>query len=92
MLVAIRNRNFLPGIMESNTIVFLGTISYGLYVYHEAALWLTGFLFNKRDTFAAISLAFAVTLGISSASYYFFELPISNFKEKLFPKIKVRTT
>ncbi|NNK88103.1 MAG: acyltransferase [Flavobacteriaceae bacterium] len=71
---------------------YLGTISYGIYMYHIIALNTVVFLFLKienlgifNDTFTVITiniLTFAVTIFISHLSYKYFESYFLNLKSK----------
>lgn len=77
--------------------LYLGKISYGLYLFHELFLWLI--FRNLQNTprmqiFAdhkwfAIPLAFAATVATASVSYAFFEKPILAFKGR-FEAIRTR--
>jgi len=71
-------------------LIYLGKISYGLYLFHAFFLWL---IFDTADRWPrmayfqhhkqfAIPLAFGLTVAISALSYRFFERPILKFKER----------
>lgn len=70
------------------TIVWLGQISYGLYVFHEFGLglirWLEGRLpaFIPEPSLVLILLGPATTVALASASYYFFERPFLRLKHR----------
>ena len=91
MLIAV----FLPANsairIQSNTLAYLGRISYGLYVFHIIAIHVAyqyclvhHILF---DTFGKNLLLFGVTfgatLGLSMLSYRYFEQPFLVLREKL---------
>ena len=71
---------------------YLGTISYGLYVYHIVVIHVLIHFSSQLQIHldSAINLwIFAITslmlsIGISSLSYHFFELPFLKFREKNF--------
>jgi peptidoglycan/LPS O-acetylase OafA/YrhL len=69
-------------------LVYLGRISYGLYIYHPLALLLTrSFLIRGQIThfrWLALrqSLALAVTVLLASASYALLEKPFLNLKKR----------
>lgn len=73
-------------------LVYLGRISYGLYVYHLFALALimrTTFLpvLNIPINFEVrLVLAFLLTVGWASASYVWLELPFLRLKERFRPE------
>ena len=88
-------QEIVRGILENPLFVYLGKISYGIYVYHQ-------FIYNPYDftpsswTFplwkmaspwlgdhylAKFGLFFLVTILIASLSWYLFEKPINQLKE-----------
>jgi peptidoglycan/LPS O-acetylase OafA/YrhL len=78
--------------------LYLGKISYGLYLFHQLFLWLvfsTGsswppFLFLSNHLAIGEVVALSATLAAASLSYHFFERPILVFKTR-FETIKTRT-
>ena len=67
--------------------VWLGRISYGLYMFHEIALWASGKLFdalgfvlNGEELHTLTSLA--LTVGLAAASYYGLERPFLRRKTR----------
>ncbi len=74
-----------PGLLvralESRPMVFIGVISYSLYLYHEF-----GLIFAKAlsdDESVKIAVALAIGLPATLASYYFVETPARRFGMKL---------
>ena len=78
-------------------LVYLGKISYGLYLFHDLFVQ---FIFRSSDIFPkmayfqhhnliAIPIAFVLTVTTAALSYHFFERPILKFKER-FETIKTR--
>jgi peptidoglycan/LPS O-acetylase OafA/YrhL len=71
-------------------LLYLGRISYGLYVFHPFGLGLCLYLpfwylkrpFNGAQLLLAMLAAFAMTVALAALSYHFFELPILRFKER----------
>ena len=76
-------------------LVYLGRISYGLYVFHLLALWaaeklLTGHVHQYAVRILATGIAgFLLTVGIAAVSYRYLETPFLRLKEK-FSYIKTR--
>lgn len=72
-----------PGV-PGRVFIYLGQISYGLYVYH-----LVGFeLVNKvvrNNIPLTMALALAVTIAIATVSYYGLELPFLRLKKRFAP-------
>ncbi len=74
----------------------MGTYTYGLYLYHTIVINLLLQL-NKRfgweldqvwDVVGFTALALLLTLGISMASYYFFEKPFIRLKKYFYPRLR----
>lgn len=74
MVVATRARGWLHRGLGYSRLVWLGKISYGLYMYHEIAFWLRGRLlyplpwFPNKEILVTIG-TFALTVALAS-SYY----------------------
>lgn len=74
-------------------LVYLGKISYGLYVFHEISLEtaesflrhlqdLTGDLNHVLYGLAHVAIGFAITIGLAWISYRYFESPFLRLKEQ----------
>jgi len=78
-------------------LIYLGKISYGLYLFHPGFVWLlfaTGsrwqvLLYFSRHPLQAIPVIFMLTVAAASLSYHFFERPILKYKEK-FETVRTR--
>lgn len=82
--------------LNNQTIMFLGKISYGLYIYHNFIPWLVRCFRGTEKTYvlnvkpflsdwhpSSLSLMlmqFFLLVGIASASWYGFERPLNNLK------------
>lgn len=71
-----------PRLLESPALQLLGQWSYGIFLWHVAALWvafpLTGIpLFSGQPAHVAVifALTFAITMPLAAASYYWVEQP-----------------
>jgi len=78
VIVAVWGHGWLRTALSYSRLVWLGKISYGLYMYHEIALWARERLYpllpwfpNKDELLAIATLA--LTIGLAAASYYLFE-------------------
>lgn len=66
--------------LSNPRLVWLGKISYGLYMFHEIGFWLRN-RFARRvgwfpnDQYLLSILGFALTVGLAAASYYLLERP-----------------
>jgi peptidoglycan/LPS O-acetylase OafA/YrhL len=69
------------GILE-----YLGKISYGLYVYHTACIWITDRFLHIRNGLTHMCVrevvALVLTIGISALSYALIEKPFLNLKRR----------
>jgi peptidoglycan/LPS O-acetylase OafA/YrhL len=71
-------------------LVYLGKISYGLYLFHNFFIWLLfdnsyrwrSMAFFPHHKLLAVPLALALTVAISALSYHFLERPILQFKRR----------
>ena len=80
-------------VLDSFVFSYLGKISYGLYVYHFPV---TFFVYkyiprlipssqHALTNFGVVVISFIVTTLLASLSFYLFEKPISNLKDRFFP-------
>lgn len=76
MLLAI-----LGSSLKNPALVYLGRISYGLYVFHMASLALTSLLFVKYTVFHAVT-SLVITVALSAISYQFVEKPFLRLKKR----------
>ena len=107
--MCIRDRFFLaPGILgrkpgslinralASLPLMFLGTISYGIYLWHK--VWLDKFKIghdgaNTRYSFVVIlALVLAATVVTASLSYYLVEHPLMKFRDPKHLRSRPKTT
>ena len=83
------------------SLVYLGKISYGLYVFHQIALEIAAYLCNHSSSMNSVThhaaygaghllLGFALTLGLAMLSYRFFETPFLRLKDR-FTVVRSRT-
>jgi peptidoglycan/LPS O-acetylase OafA/YrhL len=75
-------------ILEFRPLIYVGVISYGLYVFHEIVNGIVQPLLHQsalgKVTGLAAGLQLAVTFLVAALSWRFFERPINNLK-RLFP-------
>jgi peptidoglycan/LPS O-acetylase OafA/YrhL len=75
----------LVGVLGSNLrspiLVYLGRISYGLYVFHSAALALASLVFVVYSPLCALA-GLVITLSLGSASYALLEQPFLKLKKR----------
>lgn len=81
---------YLNKILQNSILVYIGKISYSLYIFHWFILILLTPTFNNilkklsghNNNLIAITLCLIVTFLISALSYNFFEKPIIKLKRK----------
>jgi len=88
MLVNIRDNRFLPSLLNHPVLVYLGTISYGLYVYHYFIIWLVNHLAGDLIDILQAALSLTFTIIVASLSYHLLEKRFILQKDKYFPRKK----
>jgi len=78
VVIAVWGQGWLRAVLAYSRLVWLGKISYGLYMYHEIAMWTRGRMYdilpwfpNKEELLTIATLA--LTIGLAAASYYLYE-------------------
>ncbi len=86
ILVHVRNKSFMPALFENPLLVYLGTISYGLYVFHFPMLWLVyAPMYAFPEVVRAVT-TLLVTVVISMVSYELMEKRFINLKDRYFSR------
>lgn len=88
-LVQLRDKTFMPALFENSLLVYLGTISYGLYVFHYPVLWLVYSTVHNSPEIVRASTALVVTIIISAVSYELMEKRFINSKDRYFARTSV---
>ncbi len=86
MIYCVLRAGLFIRILENPLLRYLGKISYGLYVYHTAIIWLLAQL-NLPFQPGSVQLylfALGSTTFVATLSYYLIEKPINNLKDKFF--------
>lgn len=66
--------------LDGRVLVYLGTISYGIYVWHMPALWLVRSA--ELSGMTGLAVVLALTIGLSAMSWSLFEAPINQLKSR----------
>ncbi len=74
-------------IWELSPLVYLGRVSYGLYVFHVLGLMISDYTIHHQDSslgryFFRDAVAFAVTVALSAISYRWLETPFLTLKQR----------
>jgi peptidoglycan/LPS O-acetylase OafA/YrhL len=78
VIVAVWGQGWLRTALAYSRLVWLGKISYGLYMYHEIAMWTRERMYNilpwfpNKEELLAIG-TLALTIALAAASYYGYE-------------------
>ncbi len=85
VIVAVWGQGWLRTVLSYSRLVWLGKISYGLYMYHEIALWARERIYsvlpwfpNREELLTIATLA--LTIALAAASYYGYERRFLEFK------------
>ena len=75
-------------LLTSNPILFLGRVSYSLYLYHVICLIsLLNILDERMPTYVILCITPILSLGVAIVGYYIVELPAKNLARLLINKI-----
>ena len=84
LLIAVLNGHAM---LRKSALVYLGRISYGLYVFHVLGLMISDYTVHAQTASLGryvlrVSVALAVTIGLSAASYRWLETPFLQMKQR----------
>ncbi|MCE9559736.1 MAG: acyltransferase [Armatimonadetes bacterium] len=82
-------KGWLYGVLNSTTAKYIGTISYGLYMWNILSFNLVNTLAKDAPRPVISLLAFMVTFAIAGLSYRLFERPILQFKNRFQPSARL---
>jgi peptidoglycan/LPS O-acetylase OafA/YrhL len=85
----------LARLLSSAPVVYLGRISFGLYVFHELGLWCADAVFppfgvSVWSWLAHALLALVLTVAMAASSYRWLERPFLRLKESRFTRVSSR--
>lgn len=87
LIIQIKDRRFVPILFENRVLVYLGKISYGLYVFHFPVIWLVfNYVIPDQSMFIKRILSLLVSIFISAISDEFIEKKFIRIKDKYFPR------
>jgi peptidoglycan/LPS O-acetylase OafA/YrhL len=82
-------KGWAGGVLSCSPLLYLGKISYGIYLYHNVMQWLLPYFFKlvhipfPDNEWIKFSLLLIVTLIVSTVSYNFIEKPILRLKTRI---------
>jgi peptidoglycan/LPS O-acetylase OafA/YrhL len=82
-------------VLRSKPIIYLGRISFGLYVFHQLGLLLSEAIFPRHESVASqwlgnTVLALLLTMMMAAASYRWLERPFLQLKQRRFTVVRSR--
>lgn len=84
ILVCIKTNTFLVKILSSTPFIYLGKISYGLYIWHILALEILFYSIGRTEYQLLIPiLGLPLTIFFGYQSYIYIEKPFLNYKSKI---------
>lgn len=86
ILVKILNDELFPAVMRHPALVYLGKISYGLYLFHYPVLFIMASQVPQVTRLTATALVFLATVLVSAASYELFESRFIALKDRWFAR------
>ncbi len=79
-------RKLCPWLFDWRPLRYLGTISYGLYVFHVPVQWAVNRRFDGASVWLRLGLELALTVVVAAASFHGFERPFLTLKQRFFPE------
>jgi peptidoglycan/LPS O-acetylase OafA/YrhL len=73
----------IRAILELKPLVWIGKVSYSLYLWHMPVIFLVRYFFPHAGLFTSAALSLSSMLVVSAASYYFVEQPFVGLRRRL---------
>jgi peptidoglycan/LPS O-acetylase OafA/YrhL len=86
ILIYCRN-TFVSAVLSNRIIVFIGLLSYSLYLYHWPIIFYTNYFDFDLNNFEYALTVSVLTLMLALISYHFVEKPFRHIKQGLLPRI-----
>jgi peptidoglycan/LPS O-acetylase OafA/YrhL len=84
--LVINPRGLFSGVLQSRPMAYLGSISYGIYLYHTFILWAVGRLAEARHVILSPIELFlivgALAIALAALSFKYFETPIMALRHR----------
>lgn len=86
LLVLVRDERWMPRLMNTRVMVYLGTISYSLYVVHYVVIWLSARWLLNENRYLIVAVALGASIALASVTYFGIERPFMRMKDRLAPR------
>jgi peptidoglycan/LPS O-acetylase OafA/YrhL len=80
-IISAADTNFIKRALIGKPLVYIGKISYGLYVYHGLCFYYFKELYDGNNSWILFFGSFLLAIGVSSFSFYVFESQFFRFKD-----------
>jgi peptidoglycan/LPS O-acetylase OafA/YrhL len=84
--MVVNPRGIFSRTLQSRPLAYLGSISYGIYLYHTMVIWLIDRVCAPRHIhlgpFALFVLVSALSICVAAASFRYFETPIMRSRHR----------
>jgi len=85
--MVINPRGIFSGFLQSRVMFYLGSISYGIYLYHTFVLWAISRSFEMRGLMlrpvGLFLIAAPIAIALAAMSFRYFEKPIMNLRKRM---------
>jgi peptidoglycan/LPS O-acetylase OafA/YrhL len=86
MSLVINPKGVFSGFLQSRVMFYLGSVSYGIYLYHTFLLWGIARAFDSHahplSPFVLFLIGTPLAIGLAALSFRFFETPIMNLRHR----------
>jgi peptidoglycan/LPS O-acetylase OafA/YrhL len=86
LAIVINPRGLFSRVLQSRVMSYLGSISYGMYLYHTFILWGVGRLCESRGIvlkpFELFLIVTPIAIAVAAVSFKYFEAPIMNTRHR----------
>lgn len=86
LAVVVNPRGFFSRTLQSKAMSYLGSISYGIYLYHTIVFWIVGRLCESRGIILApvefFFVVMLISIALAALSFKYFEAPIMNMRHR----------
>jgi peptidoglycan/LPS O-acetylase OafA/YrhL len=84
LLITVSDNCLINKFLSSNILMYLGRISYGIYIWHILAILVLNNLFVSNHVFLDLPITIVATIVMAHISYYYLEIRFLNLKNRYF--------
>lgn len=79
LIIAHGNRGSLCGLLSTRGVVFIGLISYPLYLFHQPVITCLEFFYGEQPELIVLSSVLAIAVPLAWISFKFIEMPVRRY-------------